>query len=178
MARNNETSSSSLPSKMESLTLNTPPWLDLPNPLTENILKSLPLSDYIRFGAVCPNWLSIQTAHRRLHAPMLPPMINLPWFVSDRPEQDSVLCLSPFEQRTHHLRVPLTPRYLEYQRGNSRKTDKILSFSFPNGWLLLDDRPDRTPRSYVFTLVNSVFGTQIETYDIGQGFCSTVRLPS
>ena len=58
-----------------------------------------------------------------------------------------------------------------YQRESSRKTEKIRSFSFPNGWLLLGDLPYRPPRSFVFTLVNPVSGAQIKTYDIGEGLC-------
>lgn len=40
------------------------PWLDLPDPLTEQILERLPLSEYIRFVAVCSKWRSIQRNHR------------------------------------------------------------------------------------------------------------------
>lgn len=60
----------------------SPPWLDLPDPITELILEKLPLPDYVRFAAVCQKWRSIQNNHRLRFSPSQPPMSpDLPWII-------------------------------------------------------------------------------------------------
>ena len=102
------------------------PWVDLPDPFTEQILERLPLSDYIRFVAVCPKWRSIQRNHRLRFTRLPPPMLPLPWLIRITRVrlEDPVLCYSPLETPAYRLPVPT------FARSKS-------CFASSHGWLLL-----------------------------------------
>lgn len=152
-------SSSSSPSPSNPTQLQSQrPWLDLPDGVTELVLERLPLSDYVRFPAVCRRWRSIQKAHRLRHSPGPPPMRPLTWLVVPTQEpspQDSAVCYSPFEQRLYRFHLVV---------GDWRCLWRCLGSS--RGWLLLKED---YPYDSVLSLLNPVSGVRIQLPDLPYG---------
>ncbi|XP_020249596.1 F-box/kelch-repeat protein At1g57790-like [Asparagus officinalis] len=127
-------------------------WQDLPSDVAGTILDRLPISDQVRFGAVCRAWLSIQRDQYHGHVPPLPRLLRLPLLIPPQQEQQeaTMACYSPFEQRFYrfHLSFPIAG---------------LRCLCSSHGWLLLLD----SHRDYAaLTLANPVSGIQIKLTDL------------